>query len=177
MELVSSDTNIWIDFKTISRLNFPFLLPYTYIMYLETIENELLAPAGFHQELIDAGLVGVDITIEEFMMADAWGNTYPRLSVPDRIALAIAKARGILLLTGDGALRRAAKQESVKVMGTIGVLDQLYQNKYIPACEYQYSLLELKRHNHGVVRLPDSEIKSRLERLASDKRVVFPSIE
>ena len=33
MEYISSDTNVWIDFNIISRMNLPFLLPYTYIMY------------------------------------------------------------------------------------------------------------------------------------------------
>lgn len=35
MEFVSSDTNVWIDFQVIARLQLPFLLPYTYIMYTE----------------------------------------------------------------------------------------------------------------------------------------------
>ena len=71
MEFISSDTNVWIDFRVISRLSLPFRLPYTYIMYEESIDSELLAPAGFRQELIDAGLVGVDITFEEFTLAES----------------------------------------------------------------------------------------------------------
>ncbi len=30
MKFVSSDTNVGIDFQAIARLQFPFLLPYTY---------------------------------------------------------------------------------------------------------------------------------------------------
>ena len=108
MEFISSDTNVWIDFKTISRINLPFRLPYTYIMYKESMEEELLSPEGLKEELKTAGLIGVDITIEEFMMADSWGQIYKRLSVQDRIALSIAKCRNIVLLTGDKALREAA---------------------------------------------------------------------
>lgn len=37
MEYISSDTNVWIDFNIISRMNLPFLLPYTYIMYTESM--------------------------------------------------------------------------------------------------------------------------------------------
>lgn len=91
MEFVSSDTNVWVDFQVIARLKLPFLLPYTYIMYTESIDSELLSPLGFRENLLEAGLVGVDITIEEFSLADSWGNTYPKLSIQDRIALAIAK--------------------------------------------------------------------------------------
>ena len=106
MEFVSSDTNVWIDFRVISRLSLPFRLPYTYIMYTESITSELLNPVGFQDDLMAAGLVGVDITIEEFMLAESWGGVYPKLSVQDRIALTIAKERKIVLLTGDMALRK-----------------------------------------------------------------------
>ena len=165
MEFISSDTNVWIDFRVISRLSLPFRLPYTYIMYEESIDSELLTPAGFRQELIDAGLVGVDITFEEFTLAESWGSIYPKLSVQDRIALAIAKKREIILLTGDMALRKAAGKEGVSVLGTIGVLDKLFEGAYIAQEEYEYCLSELLKHNGGEIRLPASELKKRLNRL------------
>ena len=77
MEFVSSDTNVWIDFRVISRLSLPFRLPYTYIMYTESITSELLNPVGFQDDLMAAGLVGVDITIEEFMLAESWAAYTP----------------------------------------------------------------------------------------------------
>lgn len=165
MEFISSDTNVWIDFRVISRLSLPFLLPYTYIMYTESIASELLNPVGFQNELTAAGLVGVDITIEEFELAEAWGNVYLRLSAQDRIALAIAKNRGIVLLTGDMALRKAAGKEGVSVLGTLGVLDKLYEGKYILQDEYEYCLSELLKHNGREVRLPSSELQKRLDSL------------
>lgn len=165
MEFISSDTNVWIDFRVISRLSLPFRLPYTYIMYTESITSELLTPAGFQHELTAAGLVGVDITIEEFMLAESWGNVYPKLSIQDRIALAIAKERKIVLLTGDMALRKAAGKEGVSVLGTIGVLDKLFEGAYIAQEEYEYCLSELLKHNGGEVRLPSSELKKRLDSL------------
>lgn len=61
MEYISSDTNVWIDFNIISRMNLPFLLPYTYIMYTESMESELLNPEGFKDQLAEAGLVGVSV--------------------------------------------------------------------------------------------------------------------
>lgn len=64
------------------------------------------------------------------------------------ISVAIAKCRGIILLTGDGPLRRAAQSEGVNVMGTIGVLDQLYGGTYIETEEY---LECLKRDRKSVV--------------------------
>ena len=44
MTYISSDTNIWIDFMTIEKLELPFRLPYTFLMYKESIQNELLSP-------------------------------------------------------------------------------------------------------------------------------------
>lgn len=165
MEFISSDTNVWIDFRAISQLSLLFRLPYTYIMYLESITSELLSPAGFQDELMAAGLVGVDITIEEFELAEAWGNVYLKLSVQDRIALAIAKLRKIVLLTGDMALRKAADKEGVPVLGTIGLLDKLFEGQYITHGEYRRCLEELQKHNGIKVRLPSAELQKRLERI------------
>ena len=70
-------------------------------------------------------------------------DRYARPSKYDCIALAIAKVRGIILLSGDGPLRKAANAEGVKVMGTIAILDQLYELKKISQIEYIYCLKEL----------------------------------
>ena len=117
--------------------------------------------------MLEAGLVGVDITIEEFSLADSWENIYPKLSIQDRIALAIAKQRNIVLLPGDMALRKAATKEGVSIMGTLGVLGRLYEGSYITSDEYEYCLSELLRRNGGAVRLPNSELKKRLAGLKS----------
>jgi predicted nucleic acid-binding protein len=165
MEFISSDTNVWVDFSVINRIELPFRLPYTYIMNSDAIDDELFSPAGLRDELLRCGLVSVELTVEEFYLAEKFGPRYPRLSIYDRIALAIAKVRNIVLLTGDGALRKAANSEKVNILGTIGILDQLLDGNYIPESEYERCLLELQRHNGQVVRLPKSEINSRLQRL------------
>ena len=163
MQYISSDTNVWIDFATIQKTEIPFRLPYTYIMNEEAVENELLSPKGLGKKLISYGLVPVSITIDEFFLAEQYGHTYIKLSIYDRIALAIAKSRNITLLTGDGALRKAAKKESVPVMGTLGILDQLWNQQLITADESKTCLQELLANNGGAIRLPKAEILSRLE--------------
>jgi predicted nucleic acid-binding protein len=165
MDYISSDTNVWIDFKQISRVQLPFLLPYTYIMHNDAIEDELLSPKGFGEELRAAGLVGVEITSEEFFLAESYGLRFPKLSIYDRIALAIAKQRKIILLTGDMALRKAAAEEGVELMGTIGILDQLLEQKCIDKDEYRYCIEELQKLNGGIVRLPAKELLKRLQAL------------
>ncbi len=165
MEFVSSDTNVWIDFSVIQRTEIPFRLPYTYIMYTDAIEDEMLSPTGLRDELLGCGLLGVALEIEEFELAESFGSKYLELSIYDRIALSIAKVRNITLLTGDGALRKAAVDEGVAVIGTIGVLDQLYDGGFIDEGEFEFCLLELQRHNGQKVRLPKAEIAMRLQKL------------
>ena len=165
MEYISSDTNVWIDFSTIGCIEFPFRLPYTYIMNNDAIEDELLSPPKLKSELINNGLISVEITIEEFTLAEKYGTQYIKLSTYDRIALAIAKNRGISLLTGDLALRRAAKKENVPVLGTLGILDQLFEGKYIQPDEYLSCLLDLQKYNGQAVRLPKAELTQRIQKL------------
>ncbi len=138
MEYISSDTNIWLDFNTISRIDLPFRLPCTYIMYKEALRKEIISPSELLDGLQKRGLIGVDLTIEEFFYADELSKKYVKLSGYDRTALAVAKFRNIPLLTGDNPLRRAAEKEGVEVFGTIGLLDKLYDGDYINKLEYQF---------------------------------------
>ena len=168
MQYISSDTNIWVDFAIIQRMELPCRLPYTYIMYKEAIEDELLSPEV--KLAVSLGLRSVDISSEEFFLAEQYGVKYKRLSVYDRIALAIAKNRSITLLSGDGALRKAATQEQVEILGTLGVLDQLVDLGRISEMEYDYCLNELLQFNGGAIRLPASEIIKRLNRLSESEQ-------
>ena len=164
MTFISSDTNVWVDFATIDRLELPFKLPYVYLMDEEAIDNELLYPEGLGENLIKLGLQAVEITEEEFFLAEELIQKYHKTSTYDCIALAIAKCRGIILLTGDGALRRAAISEGVKVMGSIKLLDLLHDEKLIDTSEYKFCLEEFERFNGGVIRLPHTALKERIEK-------------
>ena len=162
MQFISSDTNVWIDFAIIDQLEIPFRLPYTYIMCEDAIHDELLSPTGLGEKLISFGLVPVAITIDEFFLAEDYGTLYPKLSIYDRIALAISKKRQITLLTGDRELRKAAKKEHVSFMGTLGVLDALWDSELITADELRICLQKMRTYNGGSIRLPDAEILFRL---------------
>lgn len=164
MEYISSDTNVWLDFAAIHRLELPFKLPYTYLMHEDAIEDELLSPKELKGTLVGFGLRAVELSEEEFYLAEEYSARYARLSRYDRVALAIAKVRGILLMTGDGSLRKAAERENVKVIGTIGILDQLFDGKYIGEKEYLYCLNALLKNNGQKGRLPEKELKKRIDR-------------
>lgn len=165
MEYISSDTNVWLDFAVINKLELPFKLPYTYIMNEDAVEDELLSPKELKDNLVMLGLQTVELSEKEFYLAEEYNAKYSRPSLFDCVALAIAKVRGITLLTGDGPLRKAAEQENVTVIGTIGVLDRLYEGKYIEQEEYAECLKELLKNNGEKVRLPAKELEKRIENL------------
>lgn len=167
MEYISSDTNIWLDFCIISRLDLPFRLPYKYIIYKEALREEIVSPPELLADLKRLGLNGVEISFEEFSYADKLATKYVKLSAYDRVALAIAKKRNITLLTGDNALRKAAVKEDVAVIGTIGILDRLYEGKLINQLEYSFCLESLLMHKER--RLPEEEMRNRLMNLEKNK--------
>ena len=92
MEYISSDTNVWLDFVVIERLEYPFRLPYTYLMNNDAIQDELLSPVGLGEKLKKFGLQETELTEEEFFLAEEYMNRFAKPSIYDCVALAIAKA-------------------------------------------------------------------------------------
>lgn len=168
MTFISSDTNVWIDFEVLGKLELPFKLEYTYLMTEITIEEELRSP-GLKDKLLCLGLHKTELSAEEFALVLEYEHNYLQLSLHDRIALSIAKLRGIPLLTGDGALRKAATKEGVQLMGTLKILEELRRTEIIQAEEYIRLLESLKAENGKKVRLPKEEIEKRLNQLKQQK--------
>lgn len=164
MVFISSDTNVWIDFYQINRLNLPFKLPFIFVMYKETAKEELLYPYNLKDNLLKEGLRITEIDDEEIELAENYVEKYKRISYHDAIALAIAKHRQISLLTGDNSLRKAAMQESVIVFGTLKILDMLFEEEKISNEDYSQCLKNLKNKNGKGVRLPLKEIEKRLSK-------------
>ena len=77
----------------------------TAILYEDTIKNELIKPANLGELLMESGLKSIDVSIEEYMLAEQYNARYRKPSIHDCMALAVAKERNITLLTGDGALK------------------------------------------------------------------------
>ena len=161
-QLVSSDTNIWLDFEAINHLELPFLLSITYLMSRNAITEELIEPNDIANRLYSYGLEAVDLNSEEFDLVRSFRLLYPRLSKHDAASLAIAKARSIPLITGDKPLRSAARNEGVPCIGTLWVLDQLFERKCISETLYTACLQAFL--NHDLRRLPKKAIWERLLR-------------
>lgn len=165
MEYISSDTNVWIDYMAIDKLELPFRLPLIYLMNIDAIEDELLSPEGMREKLLRLGLQPTELTEDEFYYGLKMAEANPKLSEYDCSALAIAKYRGLVLMTGDAALRKVALSEGISVMGTIGLLDKLYEDEKITSEEYRECLLLLIKVNGREVRLPYTELQNRLNRM------------
>ena len=78
MEFISSDTNVWVDFATIQKLEIPFKLPYTYIMNEDAIESELIYPEEIRENLVRLGLQAVELSEEEFYLAEEYNAKYTK---------------------------------------------------------------------------------------------------
>lgn len=161
MKYISSDTNIWLDFYVINKLELPFRLDYVYLMHYETVDQEVISPPELCERLMDYGLEKTDMTFDEYFDVPVLARKYPKLSKYDRIALSIAKHRSITLLTGDKPLRNAAEKEGVAVIGSIGILDELYKNEFISKDEYLCCLNDFLKHDER--RLPTEEIRKRIK--------------
>ena len=163
MELISSDTNIWIDFSSADFLYVPFSISdkYQFIISTYTFERELVYPDDLGHRLLELGLQPVEVQKDEIALADVY-EKYPMLSLYDRFALAIAKHRGIILLTGDGNLRKAAMKERVEVHGTLWLIDEALSCGKITQETYK-DMLDAFSANPKI-RLPRDEVAKRLKR-------------
>lgn len=69
----------------------------------------------------------------------------------------------MILLTGDGRLRKVAIAEGVTVRGTLWVFDELLKTGKITEVEFKGYMSDLKKLNGGQVRLPEIEIDKRMK--------------
>lgn len=161
--IFSSDTNVWIDLEQLGATQLPFNSSHEFWMYQNAIEDEILAPPDLGRRLLELGLKGMEITLDDFYLAATFQSKYRALSKYDAIALAIAKRRVWLLLTGDGPLRKAAADEGVAVKGTLGLLDLLADEEVLSRGEYA-ELLE-RSEQLARIRWPKAEVKKRLAQL------------
>lgn len=158
---ISSDTNIWFDFNAVGHLDYPFRLQHSYCISQNAFQDEILE-ADLQDQLVAKGLQLAQVTNEEYQQAIDYANTYPKISTYDALALAIAKQREWTLLTGDGALRKAAEKEHIPCRGTIWVYDQLKETGGLTEAQY-YEAIEalIGAVSRGERRLPMVELNKR----------------
>ena len=128
MLLFISDANILIDIEDGNLTPAIFRLPYEIAVPDILFELELREK---HSHLLLAGLKVKSLNAESMSKAEFLIQQYPRPSMMDHSALALALQEGCTLLTGDKDLRVAAKKEGVEVHGTMWIIEVLLKQKII----------------------------------------------
>jgi hypothetical protein len=158
MLILVSDTSVLIDLERGSLLKTAFDLPYEFAVPDILYEQEIKDYNG--EELISLGLRVEELGESTVSAAIGFRRRKPAISVPDSFALALAQAESWTLLTGDGPLRKLAKDESVKCHGTLWIFDQMYTRGVAEPRVLYDGLNAIASHSR--CRLPRVEINIRL---------------
>jgi predicted nucleic acid-binding protein len=122
------DTSICIDLYNGKQLKAVLQLPHKFVLP-DVIIAELEEPAG--EMLLELGFTEEGISGEETQIVYSLRNKYKEPSLNDLVALLLAKRNVCYLITGDNALRNAAKQEGVTAHGLLWLMDSLVEFKII----------------------------------------------
>lgn len=148
MQILISDSNIFIDMEVADLTHKMFALPYSFatpdILYYDELEDE-------HADLRDMDLKILPLSSETIKYTESIVIKYPKAGRNDLFALALAKQEACPLLTGDGALRKAGQNEKITIYGTIWVMDELIKHNIISKDEAMEAYDIMKRNKR---RLP-----------------------
>ncbi len=158
MLILISDANILIDIEDGNLTPVIFRLPYEVAVPDILFELELREK---HSHLLQAGLKVKSLTAESVKKTEFLTQQYPRPSMMDHSALALALQEQCPLLTGDKDLRIAAKKEGVEVHGTIWIIEELLNQKIIQQSQAKGSFDAMKVKGR---RLPWGEVEKLLNR-------------
>jgi len=155
LELVA-DASVLIDLHNGELTIAAFSLPHHWVTP-DVIAHQLQRPS--FESLEKAGLQVIELSPGEVDLVSDLSATYKKPGRQDLFALALAKSRQMTLIAGDKDLRNAAEAEKVPVHGTLWVLDQLVNDRYLPPAVAVSSLSLIVERG---ARLPQPEITARL---------------
>ena len=159
MEIVVSDTNIFIDLWNIGLLERFCELPFS-VRTTDFVVGELKTQ-GVRDAVMQLSKAG-KITIKTFKSHEYSEMIRLRdknLSFQDCTMLYYALSGGYKLLTGDRNLRTVAERHGIEVSGIIYVMDELLRLGILSNVGYKDKLKALLDANH---RLPRKEIMKRI---------------
>lgn len=156
MQLLISDSNIFIDMEVSNLIKKMFELPYQFavpdILYEEELKED-------HENLLDYGLIMKMVSEESILYLENSLSQYSKIGFYDKLALAVAKQESCPLVTGDGALRIAGKDEAIVVLGTVWLMDELIIHSLISMEEAREAYALMKDNGR---RLPWKMIEDKL---------------
>ena len=158
MLLLISDANILIDIEDGNLTPLVFRLPYEIAVPDILFELELRER---HSHLLEAGLKVKSLTAESVKKTESLSLKYPRPSMMDHSALALACQEKCPILTGDKDLRAAAKNEGIEVHGTIWIIEELLNQKLIQQFQAKSGFDSMKAKGS---RLPWGDVEKLLNK-------------
>lgn len=131
-----------------------FQLPYQFCVPDLLFEKELKGEFG--DRLIQCGLDVVELSSAELRDAIAIHGQSGKLSFPDTFAYSLAKNRAWTLLTGDGALRKLARDEQLSMHGVLWIIERYHEEGILHADALRENLMKIRQHPR--CRLPSMEV-------------------
>lgn len=157
MQLLISDANIIIDIEAGKLVNQMFRLAYRFGVPDVLFDLELREQ---HGHLVTLGLEVMEVKPEAVRYAETLRERYRSTGAIDLLALALARQECCPLLSGDKALRHAAKKEGVDVRGSIWLVGEMLQAKVVTRKQASTAYAAMLSDGR---RLPENEIKKQLE--------------
>ena len=131
MSACVTDANIWIDLYAGALLNLAPHLGIAYVVPVPIAAELDVMNAPSRERLEALGVEFRSVPDEQIYEAMDLAEEYPNPSAADLIALVVARALSVTLLTGDSGLRSAAEQEGVTVHGTIWLMRRMVSRRLI----------------------------------------------
>lgn len=161
-----SDANILIDMEAGALMETLFQLPMQFgipdLLYYEEIEpgSPGLEALGLRILEVSGAYVAYAMDLPDRYHPQLPAKNGPKPSHNDYLALALAKQESAVLLTGDANLRVVASREQIDVMGTIGLLRAMVDNRLLTV---EGALTALDRMKAAKRRLPWLEAEHLLQ--------------
>lgn len=157
--LIVTDANIFIDLQVAGLLDEMFALPEIEFVVPDTLYIEELADQ--HGRLPGLGLKVVSLEAEAIDEAVRLRQRYPKPSLHDLLALALARSLSCSLMTGDRHLREAAELEEVVVHGTLWLMESLLEARIVSIARVETAYESMRTEGR---RLPWGDVSRQLRR-------------
>lgn len=157
MKLLISDANVIIDLFDGDIIDHLFSLPFDFAVPDALYEFEL---RDYYPDLPDRGLLLLTVKSENTQQSVQLNSRYPKTSSMDCLALTLAMQETCPLLSGDKALRLAAKDQGVAVHGTVWLVEQCTEHRLLTNREAKQAFERMRERGS---RLPWKVIEERFQ--------------
>lgn len=162
MLLLISDANILIDLECAKLSEAMFALGYRFgvpnVLFAEELEEQ-------HAHLLALGLEALNLPAKVVADVERLAEKHRKPSRNDLFALALALSENCPLLTGDGALRAAAKKEGADTRGTIWLIEEMIRHGLLSVADGRAAYEVMRDQGR---RLPWDEAQARLDALDAE---------